>query len=237
MIQLPIKNRDQFYKVNPTKIICLGLNYHDHIQESVSQKATGGAGEIPSEPVLFNKTPNVLIGPGDDILLPKILEKYHFAEPRIDYEAELAVVIGRDCKNVPLKRAEDYILGYTCMNDVSQRNIQISDKSGWFRGKSFDTFGPIGPCLTLKEDIADVHNLKIQCRLNGKIVQNANTSGMIFKIPEIIAFISQNFTLKSGDIIMTGTPAGVGAIKDGDVVEVEIENIGILKNGVKQEKV
>lgn len=232
MIQLPIKNSDKTYTVNPSKIICLGLNYFDHIQESVSQNATGGSKETPTEPVLFNKTPNVLIGNDEKIIFPKIAEKYKFADPRVDFEAELSVIIGRDCKDVDESDAFDVILGYTCMNDVSQRNIQIGDKGGWFRGKSFDTFGPIGPCLVLKEDLPNPQNLKIQCRLNGEIKQNSNTSFMIFKIPEIISFISKNFTLNAGDIIMTGTPAGVGPMKSGDIVEVEIENIGILKNHV-----
>lgn len=232
MLALPIKNSDKKYTLNPSKIICLGLNYHDHIQESVSQKATGGTKDIPTEPLLFNKTPNVLIGNENSIVLPKISEKYNFDELRIDFEAELAIIIGKDCKNVAETEAMNVILGYTCMNDVSHRNIQINDKSGWFRGKSFDTFGPIGPCLVMKEDLPDPQNLNIQCRLNGKVMQDSNTSYMIFKIPEIIAFISKNFTLNAGDIIMTGTPAGVGPMQIGDVVEVEIENIGILKNPV-----
>ena len=233
MLQLPIKNSNKYYKVNPSKIICLGLNYHDHIKESVSQNATGGSKDIPSEPVLFNKTPNVLIGNNENIILPQIVEKYQFKNPRVDYEAELAIIIGKDGKDILPENYNEYILGYTCMNDISQRNIQINDKSGWFRGKSFDTFGPIGPNLVLQKNINDSQNLKIQCRLNGQIVQNSNTSKMIFKIPEIISFISRNFTLKNGDIIITGTPAGVGSLKSGDIVEVEIEEIGILRNHVK----
>ncbi|MBN2279291.1 MAG: fumarylacetoacetate hydrolase family protein [Candidatus Marinimicrobia bacterium] len=233
MLHMPIKNRPQKYTVNPTKIICLGLNYHDHIQESVSQKATGGSQAIPTEPVLFNKTPNVLIGHEESIIFPKIAETYHFPVPRVDYEAELAMIISRNCKDISPAESMNYILGYTCMNDVSQRNIQISDKGGWFRGKSFDTFGPIGPCLVLKEDLPDPQNLQINCRLNGKIVQQANTSMMIFKIPDIVSFISKNFTLNTGDIIMTGTPSGVGPLTSGDTVEVEIEGIGILRNCVR----
>ena len=128
-----------------------------------------------------------------------------------------------------------YILGFTCMNDISQRNLQTGDKSGWFRGKSLDTFGPIEPVITKPEDIGDPQALRIEARLNGKTVQSSNTSQMIFKIPEIISFISKNFTLEKDDIIMTGTPAGVGPLKDGDIVEVEIENVGILKNLVSEE--
>ncbi len=233
MLSLPIKFSDQEYVVKPTKIIALGLNYHDHIKESVSQNATGGTREIPNEPVLFNKTPNVLIGHEEDILFPEIADRYNFEQPRIDYEAELAVIISKKCKDVEEKDAMDYVLGYTCMNDVSQRNIQIADKSGWFRGKSFDTFGPIGPCLVLKEHLSDPQNLAIQARLNSKTVQDSNTNEMIFKIPEIISFISKNFTLEPGDIIMTGTPAGVGPLSPGDIIEIEIANIGILRNPVK----
>ena len=128
-----------------------------------------------------------------------------------------------------------HIYGFTCMNDVSQRNIQKGDKTGWFRGKSFDTFGPIGPQIVLTEDIGDAQNLQIQSRVNGELCQNSNTSLMIFKIPEIIAYVSKNFTLEAGDIIITGTPKGVHPILPGDVVEVEIEKIGILKNPVVAE--
>ena len=155
---------------------------------------------------------------------------------RTDYEAELAFIINQSCKNVPAEQAYEYIYGFTCFNDISQRNLQNSEKAGWFRGKSLDTFGPVGPCIVLAEDIGDAQNLDISCRLNGKVVQNSNTKQMIFKIPEIVAFISKNFTLEKGDLIITGTPAGVGALKGGDVVEVEIENIGILKNEVQEEK-
>jgi 2-keto-4-pentenoate hydratase/2-oxohepta-3-ene-1,7-dioic acid hydratase in catechol pathway len=130
----------------------------------------------------------------------------------------------------------DHILGFTCFNDISQRNLQKGDKAGWYRGKSLDTFGPIGPVIVTPEDIGDPQNLDIECRLNGKVVQNSNTRHMIFKIPEILTFISRNFTLEAGDIIITGTPSGVGPLKDGDLLEVEIENIGILTNPVKAEQ-
>jgi 2-keto-4-pentenoate hydratase/2-oxohepta-3-ene-1,7-dioic acid hydratase in catechol pathway len=218
--------------VKPQKIIALGLNYHDHIQEAASLNVKGIAKEIPSEPILFPKTPNVLIGPGEPIIIPSFLKEYHFDQLRVDYEAELAFLINQRCKNVAKQQAYDYILGFTCMNDVSQRNIQSLDKSGWFRGKSFDTFGPIGPIIVKTDDIDDAQNLAISCRLNGKIVQQSNTKHMIFSIPEIVAFISKNFTLEEGDIILTGTPAGVGPLKHGDIVEVEIENIGVLRNPV-----
>jgi 2-keto-4-pentenoate hydratase/2-oxohepta-3-ene-1,7-dioic acid hydratase in catechol pathway len=234
-VKLPIKNSKELYEVNPQKIIALGLNYHAHIQESLSIKVKGLNPDIPKEPVLFSKTPNVLTGPEEPIIIPSFLKEYDFNELRTDYEAELAFFIKQRCKDVPAKNAFDFIYGFTCLNDVSQRNLQNSDKSGWFRGKSLDSFGPIGPCVVLTEDIGDAQNLDIKCRLNGKVVQDSNTSHMIFKIPDIIAFISKNFTLEKGDIITTGTPAGVGAIRDGDVVEVEIENIGILKNPVREE--
>ncbi len=235
MITLPICNRDTTYTVNPTKIIALGLNYRSHIAESLSVKVQGFTGEIPTEPILFPKTPNVLIGPEAPIVIPRFLSEYDFEEPRVDYEAELAVIIKDCCKDVPVAQAHTHVLGYTCMNDVSQRNLQNSDRSGWFRGKSLDTFGPIGPQVVLSEDIGDVQALDIRCRLNGKTVQDGNTGQMIFTLPEIIAFVSKNFTLMPGDLILTGTPSGVGPLRHNDVVEVEVEKIGILRNPVVEE--
>ena len=235
MVKLPVANSNATYTVNPTKIVALGLNYREHIAESRSVKVQGFTDEIPAEPILFPKTPNVLIGPEEPIVLPRFLNEYHFDALRTDYEAELAIVIKDRCKNVPPGEAMEHILGFTCMNDVSQRNLQTGDRSGWFRGKSLDTFGPIGPRLVRPEDLGDPQNLRIQCRLNGNTVQDSNTRHMIFPIPEIIAFISKNFTLMPGDVIATGTPAGVGPIQPGDVVEVEIETIGILRNPVVAE--
>lgn len=234
-IELPIHNSNDKYLVNPQKIIALGLNYREHIKESYSVKVKGFEPEIPPEPVLFPKTPNVLIPSGEPIVIPKFLKDYRFEDLRIDYEAELAFIIKEKCKNVPQDKAFDYILGFTCMNDVSQRNIQTLDKSGWFRGKSLDTFGPLGPKLVLTKDLKNPQDLRITCRLNGKTVQDSNTSQMIFPIPEILSFVSTNFTLEAGDIISTGTPSGVGPLKHGDKVEVEIEGIGILENPVKEE--
>ncbi len=235
-IILPIKNRTDFYTIKPQKIIALGMNYKAHIAESDSLQVKSIKKELPGEPILFSKTPNVLIGPGEPIIIPSILKDYNFDELRTDYEAELAFIIKQQCKNVPPEKAYDYIYGFTCMNDVSQRNLQSADKAGWFRGKSFDTFGPVGPCVVLAEDIGNAQNLNIKCRLNGKLVQESNTKHMIFGIPETIAFISRNFTLEEGDIITTGTPGGVGAIQNDDIVEVEIEKIGILKNPVIEQK-
>ncbi|WP_319525310.1 fumarylacetoacetate hydrolase family protein [uncultured Desulfosarcina sp.] len=235
MITLPIKNSAETYTVDPSKLIALGLNYRAHIAESVSVKVKGFTSEVPPEPLLFPKTPNVLVGPDAKIVIPAFLKAYGFEELRTDYEAELAVIIGRRCKDVPAAEAMTCVLGYTCMNDVSQRNIQNGDRTGWFRGKSLDTFGPIGPQVVLAEDLPDPQNLEIRCRLNGQIVQEGHTSQMIFTIPEIIAFVSKNFTLEAGDIILTGTPAGVGPLHHGDSVEVEIERIGVLKNTVVDE--
>ncbi len=234
MIKLPIFNSKEFYEVKPGKIIALGKNYADHIKESSKLNVTGFNEEIPTEPILFSKTSNVLIGPGESIILPKILNEYDFKK-RVDYEAELAFIIKDECKYVNESDAYDHILGFTCMNDVSERNIQSGDKSGWFRGKSFDTFGPIGPQVVLMKDIGDPQNLNITCRLNGERVQNSNTSNMIFNIAQTVAFISKNFTLNPRDIILTGTPSGVGPFKHGDTVEVEIEKIGVLKNSVIDE--
>jgi 2-keto-4-pentenoate hydratase/2-oxohepta-3-ene-1,7-dioic acid hydratase in catechol pathway len=160
---------------------------------------------------------------------------YNFEKIRVDYEAELAIIIKDKCKNVNVQEAFNCILGYTCMNDVTERNIQSRERSGWFRGKSFDTFGPIGPEIVLAGDLSDPQNLNITCRLNGKVVQQSNTRNMIFSIPQILSFASKNFTLLPGDIITTGTSAGVGSMKKGDVVEVEIEEIGVLKNYVMDE--
>lgn len=235
MVILPIVNTTKKYTVNPTKIIALGLNYRAHIAESTTVKVRGFTDEVPEEPILFPKTPNVLIGPGESIVIPAFLKEYGFPEPRTDYEAELAVIIKDECKNVGPGDALNHVFGYTCMNDVSQRNLQTGDRAGWFRGKSLDTFGPIGPVIVRPDDLGDPHNLRICCRLNGVTVQDSNTGSMIFKIPEIIAFVSRNFKLMPGDVIVTGTPSGVGPIRHGDVVEVEIEKIGILRNPVVEE--
>ncbi len=235
MIRLPVKNSDETYTVRPTKLIALGLNYHAHIAESASVKVKGFTDEVPVEPLLFPKTPNVLIGPDAAIVIPGFLKEYGFADLRTDYEAELALIIGRRCKDVPAERAMEVVFGYTCMNDVSQRNIQNGDRTGWSRGKSLDTFGPIGPRIVLARDLPDPQNLEIRCRLNGRTVQEGNTRQMIFGIPAIIAFASKNFTLEPGDIILTGTPSGVGPLSHGDTVEVEVEQIGVLKNTVIDE--
>lgn len=225
-ILLPCPDPGNPYLLRPSKIIALGLNYRDHIEE------TGW--DTPSEPILFSKTPNVLIGDGEDIVIPGFLYESGFDEVSVHYEAELAVIIGRRTSCVSEEEAMKSVLGYTCFNDVSQRNLQFSDVSGWFRGKSLDTFGPIGPRIVPVDSVHDPHSLRIACRLNGRTVQESCTSELLFGIPETIAFISKQITLEPGDIIATGTPGGVGPICDGDIVEVEIESIGILRNPVRR---
>ena len=235
MVVLPVSGKSEPYRVEPSKIIAIGLNYRSHIAESHSVKVSGFNEEVPKEPILFPKTPNVLTGPGEPIVIPAFLLGYGVEDLRTDYEAELAVIIGKKCKNIKAADAFDHVFGYTCINDVSQRNIQSGDRSGWFRGKSLDTFGPVGPRVVLREDIEDPGSLTIRCRLNDRTVQDSNTALMIFPVDLLIEFISRNLTLMPGDIIATGTPAGVGRLRHGDVVEVEIEKIGVLSNPVVEE--
>jgi 2-keto-4-pentenoate hydratase/2-oxohepta-3-ene-1,7-dioic acid hydratase in catechol pathway len=232
MLTLPVKGSDEVYSVDPRKIICLGLNYHEHIEESLSIQVQGLDKEAPKEPILFSKTPNALQGPELPIILPRILESYAFEDERTDYEAELAIIIGREAKDVSVEDAPEYIFGYTCANDVSQRNIQNGDRSGWFRGKSFDGFAPIGPQIVKASDIGNVLDLHVETRLNGDVVQSSSTKLMVFNVYEIVSFISRNLTLSPGDLILSGTPGGVGPIAHGDVVEVEIEKIGVLRSPV-----
>ncbi len=207
----------------PNKIICIGLNYRDHAEES------GMA--IPKSPIIFSKFSTCVIGANEPILLPKGSEQ-------VDYEAEMAFVIGKTAKNVSLENAMDYVVGYTNFNDVSARDFQFADGQ-WTRGKSCDTFAPMGEFIATKDEISDPHDLQIQFRLNGDTLQNSNTKELIFKIPEIIEFLSNSITLEPGDIIATGTPPGVGFarkppifLNDGDTAEVEIEGLGILSNKV-----
>lgn len=205
----------------PPKIICLGLNYRDHAEEF--------GGKPPKEPMLFSKAPTAVIGPDDGIKTPTKLT---------DWEVELAIVIGKRGRNLSNEEAKECVLGFTILNDVSARDIQLKDKQ-FFRSKSFDTFAPIGPWITTKEDIGNPDNLKIECKLNGDIKQSSNTRNMIFGVYEIVSFISKSVTLEAGDIIGTGTPAGVGSmqkpprfLKSGDELELTIENIGTLRNVV-----
>jgi 2-keto-4-pentenoate hydratase/2-oxohepta-3-ene-1,7-dioic acid hydratase in catechol pathway len=198
----------------PGKIIAVGLNYRDHALEM------GLA--LPEEPIVFMKPSTSVIGPGDEIIYPA-------QSNRVDYEAELAVVIAKQCRNVQAGEAGDVILGYTCMNDVTARDLQVKDGQ-WTRAKSFDTFAPLGPWIVT--DIADPDNLAITSRLNGEIKQSSNTNNLIFNVFELIEFISSVMTLEKWDIIATGTPAGIGPMMRGDEVEIVIEGIGALTNRV-----
>jgi 2-keto-4-pentenoate hydratase/2-oxohepta-3-ene-1,7-dioic acid hydratase in catechol pathway len=209
---------------NPGKILCIGLNYRDHAIE--------GNRPIPPEPVLFGKFPNTLIAHGEPIVIPKVAQK-------VDYEAELVVVIGKKGKHIPNdKSAFDYVAGYTCGHDVSGRDWQFrGEEKQWIIGKTFDTFAPTGPVLVTADEIPDPHNLQVQLRLNGTTLQNSNTKEFIFGVPHLLWYLSQVMTLEPGDLIFTGTPPGVGIarkppvlLKPGDVAEVEIEKIGVLKN-------
>jgi len=233
MISLPLAGTDRYVEIAPSKIVAVGLNYREHVTESKVFDLKQH--DVPSEPVLFAKTPNVLVGPEDPIVIPAIIHSYGFSEPRVDHEAELAVIIRKRCRNVSVEDAMDYVLGYTCFNDVSARDIQKADASGWFRGKSFDSFGPIGPVVVAAESLPDPQHLAISCRVNGVVKQSASTADMIFPVAELIAFISRNLTLEPGDLIATGTPSGVSPIVPGDTVEVEIEGIGVLRNTVAAE--
>jgi 2-keto-4-pentenoate hydratase/2-oxohepta-3-ene-1,7-dioic acid hydratase in catechol pathway len=211
----------------PGKLVCVGLNYLDHAQE------TGQ--EVPRAPLLFAKWPNTLIGNGDAIVLPD-------EAAEVDYEAELGVVIATAAKHVTEARALDHVEGYICLNDVSARDLQFADGQ-WTRGKSPDTFCPVGPRLVPREQIPDPQQLAIRCILNGQTMQDSSTAQMIFSVAEIIAYVSRVITLEPGDLIATGTPAGVGVfrdpkvlLKDGDEVSVEIDGLGTLTNPVEKER-
>ncbi len=211
---------------NPQKIIGIGLNYHDHADEVGLSK--------PEEPLLFAMFANAIIGPEEDILIPEMSDQ-------IDFEAEMGVVIGRRGRHIPVGEALDYIAGYTIVNDVSARDLQFSDNQ-WIRGKTFDTFAPIGPCVVTTSDLADGDGLAIALRLNGVTMQESNTRNLIFKVPELVSYASRVLTLEPGDVIATGTPAGVGFtrkppvfMKPGDVVEIDLEGVGTLRNRVSRE--
>ena len=215
--------------IQPTAIVCIGLNYRFHAEE---MKAA-----FPQHPVVFMKLPNAIQHPGDPIVLPRYLRS-----EQVDYECELAVVIGKSARNVSKENALDHVLGYTCANDVSARDWQKSGGGQWCRGKTFDTFCPLGPVLVTTDDIADPNNLAIRTVLNGQVMQDWNTSDMIFDVPTLIAFLSGSTTLMPGTVILTGTPHGVGMarnppvwLREGDAVSVEIERIGTLTNPVKEE--
>ena len=207
----------------PGKLICVGLNYKDHAAESNMA--------VPKSPVTFSKYVTSVVGPGTPIRLPAV-------SSQVDYEAELAVVIGRRAKHVSVEAAWDHVLGYTNLNDVSARDLQFADGQ-WQRGKSCDTFAPMGPAIVTRDAAGDPHKLRIQLRLNGTTLQDSSTEQLIFGIDHVVSFLSQTVTLEPGDVIATGTPPGVGFarkppvfLKPGDVVEVEVEGLGVLVNPV-----
>jgi len=226
---LPYEDNISKYKLlppipNPNKIICLAFNYIDHAKEQGLQ--------APEDPALVIKPRTTLNSTNSDIVCPDFVTQ-------LDYEVELAMIIGKDCKNVNVNDAFDMVFGYMIFNDVSARDIQFKDKQ-FTRGKSFDSFAPCGPWITTKDEIKEVQNLKLTTKINGEIRQNSSTSNMFIQIPEIISKISKVMTLEKGDIISTGTPAGVMLnklnavfLKDGDKVEMEIEGLGILNNTIK----
>jgi 2-keto-4-pentenoate hydratase/2-oxohepta-3-ene-1,7-dioic acid hydratase in catechol pathway len=217
--------------IAPAQIFCIGLNYRQHAAETHAK--------IPEQPILFMKGINAVQHPGEPIFLPQ-----HLRSDEVDYECELAVVIGQACKNVSREHALEYVLGYTCANDVSARDHQIKRGGGqWCRGKTFDTFAPLGPRLVTRDEIPDPNRLRIATILNGERVQDWNTSDMIFNVPRLIEFLSGSTTLVPGTVILTGTPHGVGMavkpeprwLRPRDRVSIEIENIGTLTNPVQLE--
>ncbi|HTZ40256.1 MAG TPA: fumarylacetoacetate hydrolase family protein [Syntrophales bacterium] len=216
--------------IDPPNILALGFSYGKHASEAESR--------APESPVLFIKGTNTLIGPGDTIFLPKA------GPDEVDYEAELVIVIGKRAKSVSAKEAMDFILGYTCANDVSARDWQmVKQKKQWARGKSFDTFCPLGPYMVTKDEVPDPNSLRIRSILNGKVMQDSNTSDMLFSVAEIVSDLSQSMTLLPGTVILTGTPEGVGFVRKppvflqpGDVIAIAIDKLGELTNPVALEK-
>ena len=212
--------------INPTKIICLGRNYLDHIKETNAP--------VPKEPVFFAKTFNTLITDNKPIIYPRVL--YDDEEKRsVDHEVELAFVISKNCKNVKAQNAHEYIQGYTIFLDMTARTMQQTDRNinlPWYRSKNFDTFGPIGPKIVSPVEIGDPHNLNIELSVNGSIKQSSNTKHLIFRIPKIIDYISKYVTLEKGDIVATGTPAGISPVLPGDIIDASIEKIGMIRHKV-----
>lgn len=198
----------------PSKIICVGLNYADHAEEQGK--------DVPDRPLLFLKPPNTVAAHGDTLSLPPNKE-------RIDHEAELGVVISDRCRNVVADDAMDYVAGFTCVNDVSNRDDQMQEQN-WVRGKAFDDAAPVGPVIATPDKVpADA---AVRCRLNGEVVQSSSREEFIFSVPELLEEITTYVTLEPGDVISTGTPAGVGPLSDGDTVEIEVEGVGTLRNSV-----
>ena len=216
--KVPLASAKLLPPVTPTKIICVGLNYIDHVKESQSSNV------IPTEPVLFMKPLTAVIGPEETIVCPP-------SSQRVDYEGEIGVVMSSRCKDLAPEQIEQNIFGVTCVNDVTARDLQKKDLQ-WTRGKGFDTFCPVGPFLVTG---LDYKNLEVSSRLNGETRQSSNSCHMIFAIPQLISFINQIMTLLPGDLIVTGTPEGVGPMQNGDVVEVEVNGIGVLRNRVRRD--
>lgn len=216
-IGVPLEEAVLLAPVEPTKVVAVGLNYRDHAAELDMP--------IPEEPVLFLKPASSVVGPGADIVMPS-------SSAQVDYEAELAVVIGKRCRNVTADQADDFILGYTCGNDVTARDLQKRDGQ-WTRAKSFDTFCPIGPWIETELDPSDV---AVEAVVNGQVKQSSRTSQTIFAVPELVQFISNVMTLLPGDVILTGTPPGVGPVADGDEVTIRVEGVGELTNPVRREQ-
>jgi len=212
--------------IKPTKLICLGRNYLEHIKETDAS--------VPKEPVFFVKTVNTIITGEDPIIYPRILyenENYN----RVDHEVELSLIISKSCKNISADKAMEFIQGYTIFLDITARNMQISDRNiklPWYRSKNFDTFSVLGPKIVPFNEIEDPHNLNIELKLNGEVKQSSNTKYMIFKIPQILEYLSKFVTLVPGDIVATGTPSGVGPIQPGDIIEASIEKIGTIRHKV-----
>ncbi|MGB5105447.1 MAG: fumarylacetoacetate hydrolase family protein [Candidatus Zixiibacteriota bacterium] len=213
---VPLAGAKLLAPVTPTKIVCVGLNYADHVKESQSANA------IPEEPVTFMKPLTAIIGPEDTIRMP-------LASKRVDYEGEIGVVLSRTCRKLSPEQIAENIFGITCVNDVTARDLQKKDVQ-WTRGKGFDTFCPVGPYLVTGLDCLA---LNVTSRLNGTTRQSSNSRNMIFSIPQLISFMNHVMTLNAGDLIVTGTPEGVGPMSDGDTVEIEVEGVGILRNYAK----
>jgi 2-keto-4-pentenoate hydratase/2-oxohepta-3-ene-1,7-dioic acid hydratase in catechol pathway len=211
---------------DPDKIICIGLNYKDHAEETKLA--------LPETPTIFAKYPNTLIGSGQAIILPK-------NSTRVDYEAEFAFIVGKRARHISAEHALDYVAGYTIFNDVSARDYQLR-VTQWTLGKSFDTFAPVGPSLVTRDEIADPHNLGIRLWIDDEMLQNSNTSNLIFGVSELLSYLSSVMTLEPGDIVATGTPAGVGFtrnppryLQDGETVHIEVDGLGVLENPVRSE--
>jgi len=195
----------------PSKLVCVGLNYRSHATEMAEAE--------PTEPLLFLKPPSAVIGPGEDIIWPPMA-------CQVDHEAELGIIIGKTAKNIETAKAREYIFGYTCVNDVTARDLQKKDGQ-WTRAKSFDTFAPIGPWIETELDDRDV---RVECRVNGGVTQRDSSALMLFDVPRLLAFISRVMTLLPGDVVATGTPSGIGPMVPNDVVEVEVGGVGVLRN-------